>query len=117
MERLLELARRIAVEPRPVEPRHHHLWLVAGHDDVRLERLEAPFDDLAAERRDVIVGGELLGAGDLPRAGARRAAVRPVDVDGVPRRPAEELVHGNVERLRLQIEQRVLDPADRLLDH
>ena len=43
--------------------------------------------------------------------------MRPVHVDGLARRPAEQLVDGNAERLRLQVEQRVLDAADRLLDH
>src|SRR5262249_30181085 len=54
---------------------------------------------------------------DLPRTCARRPAVRPVDVDRVARGPAEELVDGYTERLPLQVEQRVLDPADCLLDH
>ena len=59
----------------------------------------------------------LLGVRHLPGARARGAAVRPVDVDVVARRPAEELVHGNAECLPLEVEQRVLDSADRLLDH
>ena len=74
-------------------------------------------DDLRAELDDVVVRGELGGVRHLPGARPRGAAVRPVDVDVVARRPAEELVDGNAERLRLEVEQRVLDPADRLLDH
>ena len=70
-----------------------------------------------AELDDVVVRGELVGVRHLPGARPRGAAVRPVDVDVVARRPAEELVDGNAERLRLEVEQRVLDPADRLLDH
>ena len=70
-----------------------------------------------AELDDVVVRGELVGVRHLPGARPRGAAVRPVDVDVVARRPAEELVHGNAERLPLEVEQRVLDPADRLLDH
>ena len=50
-ERVLELRRRVAVEAVALEAGHQHLRLVAGDDDVRLERLEAALDDLAAERR------------------------------------------------------------------
>ena len=37
--------------------------------------------------------------------------------DVVAGRAAEELVDGDAERLSLQVEQRVLDASDRLLDH
>ena len=47
-EARLQLRRGIAVEPVAVEARHQHLRFVAGNDDVRLERLEAALDDLAA---------------------------------------------------------------------
>ena len=50
-ERVLELGRGIALEPLALEARHQHLRLVAGNDDVRLERLEASFDDLASRAR------------------------------------------------------------------
>src|SRR5581483_7813567 len=84
---------------------------------VRLEGAEAALDNLAPERRDVVVRGELARPGDGERACPRRAAVRPVRVDRVAGGAAEELVHGDAERLRLQIEQRILDPGERLLDH
>ena len=45
-----------------------------------------------------------------------RAAVRPVETDALAHRPAQHGVHGQAERLRLDVEQRVLDGADRLLD-
>ena len=52
-----------------VEARHEHRRLVARDDDVRLERAVAPLDDLAAERGDVVVGGELRRPGHLVRTG------------------------------------------------
>ena len=116
-ERGLQLARRVAVEPVSLEARHQDLRVIARHDDVGLERPEAAFNDLAAERSHVIVRGKLGSSGHVPGAGAGRTAVRPVHLDIIPRRAAEQLVDGNAERLRLQIEQGVLDPADRLLDN
>ena len=44
------------------------------------------------------------------------AAVRPVQPDAVAHRPAEQFVDRHAERPRLQVEQRVLDRADGLLD-
>ena len=43
--------------------------------------------------------------------------MRPVERDRVARRAAEELVDGHAERLRLDVEERVLDAGDRLRDH
>ena len=94
-----------------VEAGHEHLRLVAGDDDVRLERAVAALDDLAPERGDVVVRGELRRPRHLERARSRRAAVRPVHRDRLPRRSAEELVDRDAERLGLEVEERVLDPA------
>src|SRR6266511_2416166 len=116
-ERSLELRRGIALETRPVEAGHQDLRLVARNDDVRLEGAKPALDDLASKRRDVVVGRELCRVLDLPGAGTRRAAVRPVDLDVIAGWPSEELVDGNAERLRFEVEQRVLDAADRLLNH
>ena len=80
-EARLQLRRGIAVEPVAVEARHQHLRFVAGNDDVRLERLEAPLDDLAAERCDVVVRRQFRRGRHLPGTCARRAAMRPVGVD------------------------------------
>ena len=97
------------------EAGHQDARLVAGHDDVRLEGPVPALDDLAAERSDRVVRVELRRAGHLPRPRPRRPAVRPVERDRLARRPAEELRDRDAERLPLQVEQRVLDPADRLL--
>src|SRR5262249_16945709 len=43
-------------------------------------------------------------------------AVRPVDADAIADRTAEELVHRDAEGARLDVEQRVLDGPDGLLD-
>src|SRR5205814_387421 len=82
-----------------------------GNDDIRLERRKTTLDDLGTESRNVLVGGELLGVRHLPGTRARRAAMRPVHVDAVARRSAEELVDRNVERLAFEVQERVLDPA------
>src|SRR4029450_13050757 len=84
--------------------------------DVRLECPEAALDHLTSERRHVVVRRELRRVRHLPGARPCRAAMRPIDVDRVARWAPEELVHGNAERLSLQVEQRILDAADRLLD-
>ena len=51
-----------------------------------------------------------------PCSRSRRPAMRPVERDRVARRAAEELVDGDAERLRLDVEERVLDAGDRLRD-
>ena len=71
----LDLGRRVAVEPVPLEAGHQDLRLVPGDDDVRLERAVTARDDLAAERGDVVVRRELRRARHLPRARPRGAAV------------------------------------------
>ena len=115
-QRLEQLGRRVAVDAAVApEAGHQHPRLVARDDDVRLEGAVAALDDLAAERGDGVVGVELRRAGHLPGARARRAAVRPVERDRLPRRAAEELGDRDAERLALEVEERVLDPADRLL--
>jgi hypothetical protein len=43
--------------------------------------------------------------------------MRPVEPDAVPYRAAEQLVDRHPKRLRLDVEERVLDRPDRLLDH
>ncbi len=111
-----QLGRRVPVDPAVApEAGHQHPRVGSRDDDVRLEGREAALDDLAAERRDRVVGVELRRARHLPRARARRAAVRPVERDRVPRRAAIELRDRDAERLALEVEEGVLDPADRLL--
>src|SRR3954454_273231 len=100
-----------------METGHQNLRHVSWDDDVRLERREAAFHALAAELGYIVVRRELARVRHLPRAGARRAAMGPVHVNLVPRRTAEELVDRDPERLALEIEQRILESADRLLDH
>ena len=115
-QRVEQLRGRVPVDPAVApEAGHQHARLVAGHDDVRLEGAVPALDDLAAECGDRVVRVELRRPGDLPRPRAGRPAVRPVERDRLARRPAEELTDGDAERLPLQVEQRVLDAADRLL--
>jgi hypothetical protein len=100
-----------------VESRHEHLRLAPRDNDVRLERSVPVLHDLAAERDDVVVGGELRRSRHLECAGARGAAMRPVHRDRLAGRPPEELVHRDPERLRLEVEERVLDARQGLRDH
>ena len=105
-----------SMPPSRPKPGHEHAGLVAGDDDVRLERPETALDDLPAEGCDRVVRVELRRPRDLPGACARRPAVRPVERDRLAGRAAEELRDRDAERLSFQVEQRVLDPADRFLD-
>ena len=50
-ERVCNLLRSKCAVPC-IEPRHEHLRVVAGNDDVRLEGAVAVLDDLATQRRD-----------------------------------------------------------------
>src|SRR5439155_4376583 len=45
------------------------------------------------------------------------AAVGPVEADAVAHRAAQHLVHGDAEGARLDVQHRVLDGGDGLLDH
>src|SRR5207244_12526936 len=100
-----------AATPSP-EAWHRDLMVIARPDDVSLERPAAALNDIAAEPGHVIIGGELGSSVHLPGARASGAAVRPVDLDIIPRRAAEQLVDRNAKRLRLQAEQGVHDHAD-----
>ena len=87
--------------PSRPKPGHEHAWLVAGDDDVRLERAETPLDHLPAEGCDRVVRVELRRPRDLPRARPRRPAVRPVERDRLPGRAAEQLRDRDAEHLSL----------------
>ena len=87
-------------------------------DQIGLEPLEALFADLAAERDDVVRGAHRLDPGPfLDPVGVARAvgaAMRPVDLQPVAERAAEQLVDRHAQRLGLDVDQRVLDRGDRL---
>ena len=90
---------------------------VVEQEDVGLERRVALGDHLPAGGDDVV---ERAQRRDLHRLGpgqAIGAAVRPVEADALAHRAAEQLVDGHAERLGLDVQKRVLDRADRLLDH
>src|SRR5206468_4477390 len=70
-----------------------------------------------AEGGDVVVGFERRRAEQVAQAGARGAAVRPVQTHAVAERPAEQLVHRHAERLGLDIPERQLDARDGLVAH
>ena len=95
----------------------------AGHPAVRPAALVA--EQVGLERREALLAGIGAGPADAVEVGDRRCvvvgmvdaparAVRPVDRHRVAMAAAEEVVHRDAERLRLRVEQRVLDRAERL---
>ena len=100
---------RPAAEAGEVDPRR-----IARIDDVGLERPVAAADDLLAQPVDVVHRAERRHADRRGVHGPRGPAVGPVDALAEPERPAEELRHGDAERLGLDVPQRELDPRDRL---
>ena len=115
-QRVEQLRRRVSVDAAvATEPRHEDARLVAGNHDIRLERAVPALDDLPSERCDRVVRVELRRARLLPRTSPGCAAMRPVQRDGLARRAAEELSDRDTECLALEVQERVLDPADRLL--
>ena len=67
------------------------------------------------EGRHVVVGLERRRAQHVAQAGARGAAVRPVEPHPVAQRPAEQLVDGDAEGLGLDVPERQLDAGDGLV--
>src|SRR6266704_1516559 len=99
----------------PVRDRIRLYWSHCGTYRVRAyKEMQIPpvktLDDIVERlhRRDLHL---LVGADAI------RAAVRPVEADAVAHGAAQHLVHGDAERARLDVEHRVLDGGDGLLDH
>ena len=86
-------------------------------EDVGLERREPPGHDFLALGDDVVQPAQRRDLHLLRGEQAEVAAVRPVEPQPLALGPPEQLVHGNAERPRLRVEQRVLDGGDGLLDH
>jgi hypothetical protein len=88
-------------------------------DQVGLEPLEALASDLLAERDDIVQGAHGIDPGPfldpVGIAGAIGAAMRPVDLQPVAHRAAEHLIDRHAERLRLDVDKRILDRRDRHL--
>ena len=116
-QRADDAARRVQVDP-VLEPRHvQRRRLAVEQEDVGLERAEPAFAHLAPEGDEIVRAGK---GRDPHRLGAVQAvgpAMRPVEPHPVARRPAEQRIYGDSERLRLYVEQRVLDRRDGLLRH
>ena len=93
------------------------LRLAVGIDeDVGLQRGEALFAHLAADRLDAVeIGDRRLVPIRMIDAPGR--AMRPVDPDAVADLAAEQFVAGHAERLCFHVEQRVLDRAERQRHH
>jgi hypothetical protein len=86
-------------------------------EHVGLERGVAAAHDLLAQADDIVKTAQRGDLHLLRPLQAIRPAVRPVEADAVADRPPEQLVDGHAERLGLEVEQGILDGADRLLDH
>src|SRR5262249_57314945 len=92
----------------------HGCGLAVDHD-VGLERGEAALHDLAPERRDVVVRAKGRRAEQRAEARTGGAAMRPIEAHAIAQGSAEELVHGDAERLRLEVPERQLDARDGLV--
>src|SRR3954453_16383153 len=82
-------------------------------EDVGLERGELLLADLASDCLDAV---EVLNRRLVPgrMIDPPRCAMRPIDPDMVADLAAEQFVAGHTETLRLGVEQRILDRAERL---
>ena len=85
-------------------------------EDVRLQRGEAPGDDFFALRDHILKAAQRRNLHLRSGEEAEVAAVRPVQTQAVALGAAEQLVDGNAERPRVDVEQRVLDGGDGLLN-
>ena len=85
---------------------------VAGEDDVGFERVEALLADFCAEGSDVVHRAERGRADQFVAAGARGAAVGPVDHLALAGGAAEEGVDGHAERFALDVPEGELDTGD-----
>ena len=113
----------VGVEFRPAggpgKARHVQAWaVIVEEEDVGLESAEAAVADFSGEPCEIVEGLD-RGLGDVPGRGSEPvgAAVRPVELEPVSHRSAEQVADRNPERLALDVEERVLHGRDRLLDH
>ena len=85
-------------------------------EDVGLERAEALLAHRAGEGAEVVERAHRRLAHRLGMAQAIGAAVRPVEPQPVAHRTVQELGDRHAQRPRLDVDQRVLERRDRLLD-
>ena len=99
--------------------RHERRIVGAERQRIGLERLEAGGLHLGAELLDVVERADRLHAEflleEVLAPDAEAAAMRPVKIDAVAERPAEQLVDRHAERLGLDVEAGVLDRRDRFV--
>ena len=93
--------------------------LAVEHEQVALDGPEAAFFRLAARADEVFELADRrlvdeLAVEIMRLGGAHDAAPRPVGGDAVAHRAAEQFGDGDIRRLRLDVEQRVGDGADRV---
>ena len=102
----------VAREARRVQP-----GPLVEQENVGLERAVALPDHFLAQRDDVVEGAQGRELHGLRPGQPIGPAMRPVEPDALAHRAAQQLVDRDAERLGLDVEQRVLDRADRLLHH
>ena len=90
---------------------------IVEQKDVGLERRIAVGDHLLPCRHDIVERAQRRDLHGLGPGETIGAAVRPVQSDALAHRAAEQLVNWNAEGLGLDVQKRVLDRADGLLDH
>ena len=83
------------------------------------EPLEALAPDLLAERHDVVERAHRVDPGPfldmVGMAGAVGAAMRPVELQPVAHRAAEQFIDRHAQRLGLDVDERIFDRGDRHL--
>ena len=104
---------------RTAKARHVQARLTVEQEDVGLQGFEAALADFLTQRHQVLDALKLRLAHDLRRVGGHAvgAAVRPVQRQAVPNRPAEQRVNRHAQGLALDVEQSVLNGRNRLLRH
>ena len=99
------------------EARRVQARIVVEQEHVGLERGVALGDHFPAGGDDVVERAQRRDLHGLRPGQAIGAAVRPVEADALAHRAAEQRVDRHAQRLRFDVQERVLDRADRLLDH
>ena len=88
--------------------------ILARHQDIRLQRREPARLHLLAQRRNRIPRINRRRPQNIVMPYPRAAAMRPIHPHLIARRPPEQLRHRNPQRLRLNVNERAIQPRDSL---
>ena len=105
------VAVRVAIAADPARP--IEIGRVAiEHDEVAFQRVVAGVAHPRAQARDVVERADRIDTKGLVVGDVIAAAMRPVEPDRVAQRAAQHLMHRDAQRLRLDVDQRVLQRPD-----